>query len=50
MLGGGVLGASLVLHASAAVTLGVAAGLILIVTVGAGLATRRPGAWRKAPT
>ena len=50
MLGGGVLGASLVLHASAAVTLGVAAALILIVTVGAGLATRRPGAWRKAPT
>ena len=50
MLGGGVLGATLVLHISAAVTLGLTAGLILIVAGGAGLAMRRPGAWRKAPT
>jgi uncharacterized membrane protein YoaK (UPF0700 family) len=50
MLGGGVLGAELVLHTSAAVTLGIAAGLILIVAGGAGLAMRRPGAWRKPTT
>jgi uncharacterized membrane protein YoaK (UPF0700 family) len=50
MLGGGVLGAELDLHTSAAVTLGVTAGLILIVAAGAGLAMRRPGAWRKPPT
>jgi hypothetical protein len=50
MLGGGVLGAELVLHTSAAVTLGVSAGLILIVAGGAGLAMRRPGAWRKPTT
>ena len=47
MLGGGVLGATLVLHTSAAVTLGVTAGLILIVAGGAGLAMRRPGACAK---
>ena len=47
MLGGGVLGAELVLHTSAAVTLGVSAALILIVAGGAGLAMGRPGAWRK---
>jgi len=50
MLGGGVLGAELVLHTSAAVTLGITAGLILIVVGGAGLAMRRPGAWRKPAT
>jgi uncharacterized membrane protein YoaK (UPF0700 family) len=50
MFGGGVLGAWLVLHTTAAGTLGVAAGVVLIVTVGAGLALRRPGAWREAPT
>ena len=50
MLGGGVLGAALVLHTSAATTLAVAAGVTLIVTIGAGLAMRRPGAWREAPS
>jgi uncharacterized membrane protein YoaK (UPF0700 family) len=47
MLGGGVLGAWLVLHTSATATLGVAAGVIAIVTAGTALAARRPGRWRE---
>jgi uncharacterized membrane protein YoaK (UPF0700 family) len=47
MLGGGVLGAWLVLHTSTAATLGVAAGITAIVTAGTALATRRPGTWRE---
>jgi uncharacterized membrane protein YoaK (UPF0700 family) len=47
MLAGGVLGAWLVLHTSAAATLGVAAAVIAIVTAGTALAARRPGTWRE---
>jgi uncharacterized membrane protein YoaK (UPF0700 family) len=49
MLGGGVLGAWLVLHTSTVATLGVAAGIMAIVTAGTALAARRPGAWREGP-
>jgi hypothetical protein len=47
MLGGGVLGAWLVLHTSAAATLGVAAGILAIVTAGTAVAARRPATWRE---
>jgi uncharacterized membrane protein YoaK (UPF0700 family) len=48
MLGGGVLGAWLVLHTSAAATLSVAAGVMAIVTAGTALAARRPATWRQS--
>jgi uncharacterized membrane protein YoaK (UPF0700 family) len=47
MLGGAVLGGLLVLRTSSATALAVAAGLIAIVVVGAGVAMRHPAAWRK---
>jgi uncharacterized membrane protein YoaK (UPF0700 family) len=47
MLGGAVLGAMLVLHISATVPLGLAAGILALVTAGAALATLRPATWRE---
>jgi uncharacterized membrane protein YoaK (UPF0700 family) len=47
MLGGAVLGGLLVLRTSSATALAVAAGLIAIVVVGAGVGMRHPAAWRK---
>ncbi len=46
MLGGAVVGALLVLHVSAAAALGLATGLLGLVTVCAVLAARRPAAWQ----
>jgi hypothetical protein len=46
MFGGAVAGALLVLHAGTAPALGLAAGLLAVVTAGAALAVRRPGPWR----
>jgi hypothetical protein len=46
MLAGAVGGALLVLHAGAAPALGLATGLLAVVTAGAALAVRRPGPWR----
>jgi hypothetical protein len=46
MFGGAVAGALLVLHAGTAPALGLAAGLLAVVTAGAALATRQPGTWR----
>ena len=48
MLAGAVLGAWLVLHVSPAAALGVATGLLAVVTVGAATAARRPGSWRRS--
>ena len=42
-----LLGAWLVLRTSATATLGLAAGVIAIVTAGTALAARRPGRWRE---
>jgi uncharacterized membrane protein YoaK (UPF0700 family) len=50
MLGGGVIGAWLVLHTSVPVTLGVAAAILLIVTAGIAVARRHPGDWRSPVT
>ena len=41
-----LLGALLVLHAGATAALGLAVGLLAVVTAGATLAARRPGSWR----
>ncbi len=46
MFGGAACGALLVLHASATAALGLAVGLLAVVTAGATLAARRPGPWR----
>jgi uncharacterized membrane protein YoaK (UPF0700 family) len=46
MFGGAVGGALLVLHAGTAPALGLATGLLAVVTAGAALAVRRPGPWR----
>ena len=46
MFAGGACGALLVLHASATAALGLATGLLAVVTAGAALAARRPGPWR----
>ena len=46
MFAGAVGGALLVLHAGAAPALGLATGLLAVVTAGAALAARRPGPWR----
>jgi len=46
MFAGAACGALLVLHASATAALGLAVGLLVIVTAGAALAARRPGSWR----
>jgi uncharacterized membrane protein YoaK (UPF0700 family) len=46
MFGGAACGALLVLHVSAAAALGLAVGLLAMVTAGATLAARRPGSWR----
>jgi uncharacterized protein DUF1275 len=46
MSGGAVAGALLVLHAGTAPALGLATGLLAVVTAGAALAVRRPGPWR----
>jgi uncharacterized membrane protein YoaK (UPF0700 family) len=47
MLAGGAVGALLVLHASTAAALGLAAGVLALVTGGAALAARKPGTWRE---
>jgi hypothetical protein len=46
MFAGAVGGALLVLHAGTAPALGLATGLLAMVTAGAALAVRRPGPWR----
>ena len=46
MFAGGACGALLVLHASATAALGLATGLLAVVTAGTVLATRQPGPWR----
>jgi uncharacterized membrane protein YoaK (UPF0700 family) len=46
MLAGGLVGALLVLHASIGATLGLATGLLAIVTAGSAFASRRPAEWR----
>jgi uncharacterized membrane protein YoaK (UPF0700 family) len=46
MLVGGLVGALLVLRSSTAAALGTADGLLLLVTCGAALSTRRPASWR----
>ena len=46
MFGGAVAGALLVLHAGTAPALGLATGLLAMVTAGAALAVRRLGPWR----
>ena len=46
MFAGAVGGALLVLHAGTAPALGLATGLLAVVTAGAVLAVRRPGPWR----
>jgi len=48
MLGGAVAGAWLVLRISPAAALGLAAGLLAMVTTGATVAARRPGKWRQS--
>jgi uncharacterized membrane protein YoaK (UPF0700 family) len=50
MLGGGILGAWLVLRVSATSALAVAAGLLLVTAACAVLAARRPAPWRPAGT
>jgi uncharacterized membrane protein YoaK (UPF0700 family) len=47
MLAGGAVGALLVLHAGIAAALGLAAGLLALVTAAAALAARKPGTWRE---
>ena len=47
MLAGGAVGALLVLHAGIAAALGLAAGVLALVTAGAALAARKPGTWRE---
>jgi uncharacterized membrane protein YoaK (UPF0700 family) len=46
MLVGGLVGALLVLRSSTAAALGAGAGLLILVTGGAALSTRRPAKWR----
>ena len=46
MFAGAVGGALLVLHAGTAPALGLATGLLAVVTAGAALAVRKPGPWR----
>ena len=46
MFAGAVGGALLVLHAGTAPALGLATGLLAVVTAGAALAVRQPGPWR----
>jgi hypothetical protein len=46
MFAGAVGGALFVLHAGTAPALGLATGLLAVVTAGAALATRQPGTWR----
>jgi uncharacterized membrane protein YoaK (UPF0700 family) len=46
MFAGAVGGALLVLHVGTAPALGLATGLLAVVTAGAALAVRRPGPWR----
>jgi uncharacterized membrane protein YoaK (UPF0700 family) len=48
MLGGGILGAWLVLQVSATAALAVAAGVLLVATARAALAARTPAPWRPA--
>jgi uncharacterized membrane protein YoaK (UPF0700 family) len=48
MLAGALVGAVLVLRVSTTAALVLAAGLLAVVTAGAALAVRKPGAWRKA--
>jgi hypothetical protein len=48
MIGGAVLGAVLVDRVRPSAALEVAAGLIAVVTLAAGRATRREGTWRSA--
>jgi len=50
MFAGAAVGALLVLHAGSAAALGLATGLLAVVTVGAALAARQPGPWRDAGT
>ena len=45
MFGGAACGAQLVLHAGATPALGLAVGLLAVVTAGATLAAGKPGAW-----
>ena len=47
MLAGAAGGALLVLHVGPGAALGVAVGLLAVVTAGAALAVRQPGPWRK---
>ena len=46
MFAGAACGALLILHVSTTAALGLAVGLLAVVTAGATLAARRPGAWR----
>jgi uncharacterized membrane protein YoaK (UPF0700 family) len=46
MFAGGAVGALLVLHTGTTAGLGLATGLLAVVTAGAVLAARRPGPWR----
>jgi hypothetical protein len=46
MFAGAACGALLDLHASATAALGLATGLLAVVTAGAALAARQPGPWR----
>ncbi len=46
MFAGGAVGALLVLHAGTTAALGLAVGLLALVTAGAALAARQPGPWR----
>jgi hypothetical protein len=46
MFAGAACGALLVLHVSTTAALGLAVGLLAVVTAGATLAARRPGSWR----
>jgi uncharacterized membrane protein YoaK (UPF0700 family) len=48
MLVGALVGAALVLHTSPTAALGLATGMLALVTAGAEVAARRPGAWRSS--
>jgi uncharacterized membrane protein YoaK (UPF0700 family) len=48
MLGGGAIGAWLVLRVSPLAALGLAAGLLAVITAGAAVTARRPGKWRES--
>ncbi len=48
MFGGAAAGAWLVLHVSPAAALGLAVGLLAVVTAGAAVAARHPGTWRQS--